>query len=86
MNTRNSNDENWYLNTLYSAVQVFVGLVVIGLIFGGVFFKQCSTPQPNLRVPYNPTYTKPDTICPDWSKDSTMTDGKIETLNEILAR
>lgn len=86
MSNKEKKQDNWYLNTLYSAVQVFVGLLVIGLIFGGVFFKQCSAPQPNLRVPYNPTYTKPDTVCPDWSKDSTMTDGKIETLNEILAR
>ena len=84
MNNRNSIDARNFVYALLSGLRLAFYLAVLALIVGGVFFVQCEKPKENLRVPYNPLYK--NTECKDWSEDSTMTQGKIETLNEILAR
>lgn len=84
MNTRNNIDARSFLNAFFSSLRLAFYLAVLSLILGGVFFVQCEKPKTNLRVPYNPMVK--NTECKDWSEDSTMTQGKIETLNEILAR
>ena len=85
MNTRNQNDQQNQLEFL-SYLRPLFYLAVLVLIIGGICVVQCSEPkqveQPNMRVPYNPLYE--NTEVKDWSEDSTMTQGKIETLNEIM--
>ena len=84
MNTRNNIDSRSFLNAFFSSLRLAFYLAVLSLILGGVLFVQCEKPKANLRVPYNPMVK--NTECKDWLEDSTMTQGKIETLNEILAR
>lgn len=92
MNNRNELDKRnevsfWeYLRPLFY-------LAVVAVIVCGVVTVQCSEPKEhpkqNLRVPYNPTYTKPeiaDSTKHDWGNDTLLSARKIETLNEILAR
>jgi len=97
MNTRNQNDDNWYLNTFFDSIKVFFILVVVGLICGTIYLRQCTTkldePKQNLRVPYNPTYTKPeiaDSTKHDWKNDDGVCiERRIvydQMLNEKLAR
>ena len=83
MNNRNELDKLNELHLLEYLRPLFY-LAVLSLIVATIFFVQCKKPKENLRVPYNPLYK--NTECKDWSEDSTMTQGKIETLNEILAR
>ena len=68
-------------------------LAVVAVIVCGVATVQCSEPkeQPkqNLRVPYNPTYTKPeiaDSTKHDWGNDTLLSERKIEALNELFVR
>lgn len=84
MNNRNNLDNRNFVYALLSGLRLAFYLAVLALILGGVFFVQCEKPKANLRVPYNPFYK--NTECKEWSEDSTMTQGKIETLNEILSR
>ena len=84
MNTRNTNDKRNYLIAFIEGIRLSFYLSVLALILGGVMFVQCEKPKANIRVPYNPLYE--NTEVKDWSEDSTMTQGKIETLNEIMAR
>lgn len=65
------------------ALFFYIAILVMGMIFGALL--SCARPsnKVNIRVAFNPMA---DTICADWSEDSTMTQGKIETLNEILSR
>ena len=65
------------------ALLFYISIFVMGMIFGALL--SCARPsnKVNMRVAFNPMA---DTICADWSEDSTMTDRKRETLNEILAR
>ena len=91
MNTRNQNDDNWYLNTFFDSIKVFFILVVVGLICSTIYLRQCTTKleQPNIRVPYNPLYTKPeiaDSTKHDWGNDSLLSGRKIEVLNELFVR
>lgn len=92
MNNRNELDKRNEVNFLEYLRPLFY-LAVIAVIVGGVATVQCSEPkeQPkqNLRVPYNPLYTKPeiaDSTKHDWGNDTLLSGRKIETLNEILAR
>jgi len=84
MNNRNNLDSRNFVYALLSGLRLAFYLAVLALILGGVLFVQCEKPKANLRVPYNPLYK--NTECKDWQSDSTMTQGKIETLNEIFAR
>ena len=84
MNNRNNLDARNFVYALLSGIILSFYLSVLALILGGVFFVQCEKPKHNLRVPYNPLVK--NTECKDWLEDSTMTQGKIEVLNEILAR
>lgn len=84
MNNRNNLDARNFVYALLSGIIVSFYLSVLALILGTIFFVQCEKPKANLRVPYNPLYK--NTECKDWQSDSTMTQEKIETLNEILAR
>ena len=84
MNNRNNLDSRNFVYALLSGLRLAFYLAVLALILGGVLFVQCEKPKANLRVPYNPLYK--NTECKDWQSDSTMTQGKIEVLNEILAR
>ena len=84
MNNRNNLDSRNFVYALLSGLRLAFYLSLLALILGGVLFVQCEKPKANLRVPYNPLYK--NTECKDWSKDSTMTQGKIEVLNEILTR
>ena len=84
MNNRNNLDARNFVYALLSGIRLAFYLAVLALILGGVFFVQCEKPKENLRVPYNPLVKNTD--CTDWSEDSTMTQGKIETLNEIFVR
>ena len=84
MNNRNNLDSRNFVYALLSGLRLAFYLAVLALILGGVFFVQCEKSKANLRVPYNHLYK--NTECKDWSEDSTMTQGKIEVLNEILAR
>ena len=84
MNNRNSIDSRNFVYALLSGLRLAFYLAVLALILGTIFFVQCEKPKANLRVPYNPLYK--NTECKDLAEDSTMTQGKIETLNEILAR
>ena len=95
MNIRNQNYDNWYLNTFFDSIKVFFILVVVGLICGTIYLKQCTkeSEKPNLRVPYNPLYTKPeiaDSTKHDWVKDDGVCiERRIvydQMLNEKLAR
>lgn len=65
------------------ALLFYIAIMILGMIFGALL--SCARPsnKVNMRVAFNPMA---DTICKDWSEDSTMTQGKIEVLNEILAR
>ena len=84
MNNRNNLDSRNFVYALLSGLRLAFYLSVLALILGTIFFVQCEKPKANLRVPYNPLYK--NTECKDWQSDSTMTQGKIETLNEIFAR
>ena len=65
-------------------VRRIILFIVLASILVGAFFLKCEKPKYNIRVPYNPLYK--NTEVKDWSEDSTMTQGKIEVLNEIMAR
>ena len=84
MNTRNNIDARSFLNAFFSSIRLAFYLAVLSLILGGVLFVQCEKPKANLRVPYNPIVK--NTECKDWVEDSTMTQGKIEVLNELFVR
>lgn len=84
MNNRNNLDSRNFVYALLSGLRISFYLAVLALILGGVLFVQCDKPKANLRVPYNPMVK--NTEYKDWSEDSTMTQEKIEVLNEILAR
>ena len=95
MNTRNQNDDNWYLDTLLKAFYLFAIIIVLGLIGGTIYLRQCTkeSEKPNLRVPYNPLYTKPeiaDSTKHDWVKDENVCIERRlvydQMLNEKLAR
>lgn len=92
MNNRNELDKRNEVNFLEYLRPLFY-LAVVAVIVGGVATVQCSDakeqPKPNIRVPYNPTYTKPeiaDSTKHDCGNDTLLSGRKIETLNEILAR
>lgn len=95
MNTRNQNDDNWYLNTFFDSIKFGFILVVVGIVVGSIYLRQCTDKleQPNIRVPYNPLYIKPeiaDSTKHDWVKDSEVCiERRIvydQMLNEKLAR
>ena len=84
MNNRNNLDSRNFVYALLSGLRLAFYLAVLALILGTIFFVQCEKPKANLRVPYNPLYK--NTECKDWSEDSTMTQVKIEVLNELFVR
>lgn len=84
MNNRNNLDARNFVYALLSGLRLAFYLAVLALILGTIFFVQCEKPKENLRVPYNPLYK--NTECKDWQSDSTMTQGKIEVLNELFVR
>ena len=95
MNTRNQNDRQNQLEFL-SYLRPLFYLAVLAVIIGGICVVQCSEPkqvEPNIRVPYNPLYTKPeisDSTKHDWVKDDEVCiERRIvydQMLNEKLAR
>lgn len=82
MNNRNEQDQRNYLAFLEYFGLLFYASV-IALIVVSIVFVQ-SGHRNALKTKENATYEK--TIVKDWSEDSTMTDRKRETLNELLAR
>lgn len=96
MNNRNELDKRNEVNFLEYLRPLFY-LAVVAVIVCGIATVQCSEPKeqpkPNLRVPYNPMYTKPeiaDLTKHDWVKDSEVCiERRIvydQILNEKLAR
>lgn len=92
MNNRNELDKRNEVN-FWEYLRPLFYLAVVAVIVGGIATVQCSEPkeQPkqNLRVPYNPMYTKPeiaDSTKHDWGNDTLLSARKIETLNEIFVR
>lgn len=92
MNTRNSNDENWYLDTLLNAFYFFAIIVVLGLICGTIYLRQCTNKLEKPKTEKQ-TYTKPeiaDSTKHDWVKDDGVCiERRIvydQMLNEKLAR
>lgn len=65
------------------ALLFYIAIMILGMIFGALL--SCARPsnKANMRVAFNPMA---DTICADWLEDSTMTDRKKETLNELFVR
>ena len=61
----------------------YIAIFIFGMIFGALLSSSRPSNKVNMRVAFNPMA---DTICADWSEDSTMTQGKIEVLNELLNR
>ena len=75
MNNRNNLDSRNFVYALLSGLRLAFYLAVLALILGGVFFVQCEKSKANLRVPYNPIYTKievADTVKHDWFKDENV--------------
>ena len=75
MNNRNNLDSRNFVNALLSGLRLAFYLSVLALILGTIFFVQCEKPKANLRVPYNPTYTKievADSTKHDWVKDENV--------------
>lgn len=92
MNNRNELDKRNEVN-FWEYLRPLFYLAVVAVIVGGIVTVQCSEPKeqpkPNIRVPYNPLYTKPeiaDSTKHDWGNDKLLSARKIEVLNEILAR
>ena len=88
MNTRNSNDDNWYLDTLLNAFYFFAVIVVLGLIGGTIYLRQCTNKLEKPKTEKQ-TYTKPeiaDSTKHDWGNDSLLSVRKIESLNELFVR
>lgn len=100
MNNRNELDSRNEVNFWEYLLPLFflaVVAVIVAVIVGGVVTVQCGKPkeQPkqNLRVPYNPLYTKPeiaDSTKHDWVKDENVCIERRlvyeQMLNEKLAR
>lgn len=102
MNNRNNLDNRNFVYALLSGLRLAFYLAVLALILGTIFFVQCEKPKANLRNVdlyrisddisvlviscFKFNIRQQYLINQDWSEDSTMTQGKIETLNEILAR
>ena len=73
----------------------YIAIMILGMIFGALL--SCARPsnKVNMRVPYNPlckdiplqnNNNVKVNVYKDWAEDSTMTQGKIETLNELFVR
>lgn len=92
MNNRNELDKRNEVN-FWEYLRPLFYLAVVAVIVAGIATVQCSEPkeQPkqNLRVPYNPMYTKPeiaDSTKHDWGNDTLLSGRKIEALNEFFVR
>lgn len=96
MNNRNELDSRNELH-LWEYLRPLFFLAVVSVIVGGVVTVQCGEPKehpkPNIRVPYNPLYTKPeiaDSTKHDWVKDENVCIERRlvyeQMLNEKLAR
>ena len=82
MNNRNEQDKRNYIAFLEYFGLLFYLAVAI-LIVVSIAFVQ-SGHRNTLKTKEKATYE--NTVVKDWEQDSTMTDRKRETLNEILAR
>ena len=82
MNNRNEQDQRNYLAFLEYFGLLFYLLVVVLIVVSIVFVQ--SGHRNTLKTKEKATYK--NTEVKDWEQDSTMTDRKRETLNEILAR
>ena len=96
MNNRNELDKRNEVN-FWEYLRPLFFLAVVAVIIGGVATVQCSEPKeqpkPNLRVPFNPLYTKPeiaDSTKHDWVNDDRVSVKRRivydQMLNEKLAR
>ena len=89
MNNRNELDSRNEVN-FWEYLRPLFYIAVVAVIVGGIVTVQCSEPtKQNLRVPYNPLYTKPeiaDSTKHDWGNDTLLSARKIETLNELFVR
>jgi hypothetical protein len=85
MNTRDSQDKDWYISTLLDAFKMFCIAVVVGLIAMTIYFKQCE--QPKKQVLQVVEYECPivaDTVKNDWAKDETVSWEKRRGIEQMI--
>ena len=85
MNTRDSQDKDWYISTLLDAIKFGFYLVVVGLIAMTIYFKQCE--QPKKQVPQVVEYECPivaDTVKNDWVRDENICIEKRLVYEQML--
>lgn len=85
MNTRNSNDEQWYLTTFVKAIRFFLLLVMIGMV--AIILFSCKGHRTHVFSSDYLQYEKPivaDTVKNDWVKDEDICIEKRIVYDQML--
>lgn len=84
MNTRNSNDENWYFVTFIKSVQFGLALIMIGMILLPFVIK-CEKPKNQVKeAVYYECPIVADTVKNDWVKDENICIEKRIVYDQML--
>jgi hypothetical protein len=84
MNTRDSQDKEWYFDTFIKSIQFGLALILIGMITLPFYYK-CE--QPKKQVPQVVEYECPivaDTVKNDWVRDENICIEKRLVYDQML--
>ena len=87
MNTRNSQDDNFYFVTFIKSIQFFLVLIMVGMIFLLLYFSQCEEPKKQVPSITECEYECPvvaDTVKNDWVKDDGICIEKRIVYDQML--